>query len=73
MVDKIIIYDNCDENYASVFYLKEPMKPLDIENMIYEMKDRVGYDKYTWDDLFELMEPLCTDIEDLFVIPRIGF
>lgn len=73
MVDKILIYDSCDRSYASVFKFKEEVKALDIENMIYEMKEKVGYDRYTWDDLFELLEPLCTDIEDLYILPTISF
>lgn len=73
MVDRFELVDDVDYNYRSLIILKKPMKLEDIEKLVNETKEKVGWDKYTYDDIFKVLEPLSIEIIDLYSIEKVYY
>ena len=73
LVKKFELIDDVDYWYRSLVILKEPMKLDDIKKLVENIKDKVGRDKYTYDDIEKELKPLSIEIIDLFDIGNVYY
>lgn len=73
LVKMFELVDNVDYWYRSLVILKEPMKLEDIKKLVEDVKDKKGRTEYTYDDVFDVLEPLAIDIIDLYSAEKVYY